>query len=84
MQNENELYNVQFWSYTIQKGELKKKIKISFHNYQTRDARTFLEIDYPNFVIENAIKQTRNIARLIALYLIYFLNFRIQVHSVTD
>lgn len=27
MQNENELYNVQFWSYTIQKGELKKKIE---------------------------------------------------------
>lgn len=24
MQNENELYIVQFWSYTIQKGELKK------------------------------------------------------------
>lgn len=27
MQNENELYNVQFWSYTIQKGELKEKAK---------------------------------------------------------
>lgn len=27
MQNENELYNVQFWSYTIQKGELKEKRK---------------------------------------------------------
>lgn len=58
MQNENELYNVQFWSYTIQKGELKekrKKKKKSFHNYQTRDARTFLEIDYPNFVIVSAL-----------------------------
>lgn len=57
MQNENELYNVQFWSYTIQKGELKekRKKKKSFHNYQTRDARTFLEIDYPNFVIVSAL-----------------------------
>lgn len=55
MQNENEFYNVQFWSYTIQKGELKKKLKKSFHNYQTRDARTFLKIDYPNFVIESAL-----------------------------
>lgn len=77
MQNENELYNVQFWSYTIQKGELKKKIKTSFHNYQTRDARTFLEIDYPNFVIENAIKQTRNIARLIfTLYIFLILEYK--------
>lgn len=32
-----------------------KKIKISFYDFQTRDARTFQETDYPNFVIENAL-----------------------------
>lgn len=37
MQNENELYNVQFWSYTIQKGELKKKIAFILSNTRCED-----------------------------------------------